>query len=237
MENQWFNAVTVKPVRLYDGSNEGGAVTLFFDCDLEGTNQPVSATITLVQKDGTLREKAFRAAAEILKCDPANFDWAKVDGTDETTVGLEVSVIQNDKFWNCYPRGESKPACDPREMQSKYGAKLRALFGGTAPAPRTTANNFQAGAPKTQPKTIPTAPPPPLPPADLPMQTCTMQDAWQTFVETYQEQNGAKTELNKKWFECILGLAGKKQADCQPEDWFRVKTAAAGWVLENVIPF
>jgi len=236
-EDIWKDATTVKPIRLYDGSNEEKAVTLFFDCMTED-NQEINATITLIQKDGTMREKAFKAAAAILGCSPADFPWERVDGTDESTVGLPVSVVQNGNFWNCHPRGEKKASIDPTDMKAKYGAKLRALFGGSSAGSVPKAH-------QTQPRTSQTAPPPPPsqpPPAPQTskygnLQIATMQEAWQSFVEAYKTQKGADSLLNENWFKCITAVTDKKQTDCVAEDWGAIKAAARTWILNNVTPF
>lgn len=205
----WYDGILSKPVRLYDGTSEGGAVTLFFTVNIGEDFDDIDGTITLILKDGTLREKGFRAAATILQADPSDFPWERVAGEDESTVGLEVSVCGETKgdktYWNVYPRGNGAPQpVDAAEMKSKYGSKLRGMFGAAPAKPPAAKKAKPPAAPGSKAR------------------TSTMEATWDSFCRKHDGKD--QTELYDLWPIEIKSAAGKEQNDCTPEDWGKVLT-------------
>jgi hypothetical protein len=171
--------------------------------------------ICLVQKDGTLSERGFRDAAAILGIE-GGWNWDAWSADPESWAGHDVDVVvetldigkgefSSVKYLN--PPGGSPQhmeKADAKGLAAKYGAKTRALMGGT-PAPATR-----------KPPKPPVAPPKPSGKAS------TMEECWEEFCK--QGNNGTKSEaeLYDEWHGMIRKVTGKGQNDLTPEDWGNV---------------
>lgn len=183
--------------------------------------------ICLVQKDGTLSERGFKDAAAILEMH--GWDWAVWENAPEFFAGHSVQAVvetiagekgdfSSIRYLN--PPGGGLQRSDAKGLAAKYGAKTRAMMGGTsAPAPKPAAA-----------KPAPPAPKPPTAPSPHPaIKGSTMESAWDIFTKV----NEGKTELElyPLWDKVIQDATGKNQNDCNSQDWGKVVTA-----LDN-LPF
>lgn len=191
-----------------------GAVMCQMTVDVGG-GTVLRGGICLVQKDGTLSERGFKDVQAILGW--TAWDWAAFDQAPETFAGHDVQAIietvsgekgefSSIKYLNPPGGGSQLAKGDAKSLAAKYGAKTRALFGGTAPAAKPAAPKPPPAAPK--------APPPPAGPVS------TMEEAWGKFCE----RNPSKTELDlyAMWPKAIHAACGKAQNDCTPQDWGQV---------------
>jgi hypothetical protein len=180
-----------------------------------GIDLGLTGGICLIQKDGTLSERGFKDAQAILGMS-GPWDWDAWSHEPEAWAGHDVEAVietvQGDKgefssvkYLNA-PGGGKLDKADAKGLAAKYGAKTRALFGGTPAAP---------AKPPAAPK-----PPPPAPKPAAPVIPRTMEECWAAFCE----DNEGKEEhaLYGAWADLIQTKTGKGQNDCTPEDWAKV---------------
>ena len=173
--------------------------------------------ICLVLKDGTLSERGFKDAAAILEMQ--GWDWGVWDNPPEFFAGhavqAVVDTVEGDKgpfssikYLNPPGGGSRLDRGDAKALAAKYGAKTRAMMGGT---PATAKPAPAAPAPAK-------APPAPKPEV---LKAATMEECWEVFVKC----NSAKSELElyPLWAEAIKDACGKEQNDCVASDWAKVK--------------
>lgn len=172
--------------------------------------------ICLVQKDGTLSERGFKDAAAILEMQ--GWDWGVWENAPEHFAGhavqAVVDTVEGDKgpfssikYLNPPGGGSRLEKGDAKSLAAKYGAKTRAMMGGT-PAAKPAA-------------TAPVKTPPPAPkPAAQTGKTVTMEDCWEVFVKCNPTKS--ELELYALWAEAIKTAAGKEQNDCNAADWAKV---------------
>jgi hypothetical protein len=183
--------------------------------------------ICLIQKDGTLSERGFKDAMAIFglstwdwvqwERDPAEWAGRDVEAVVETVQG-EKGEFSSVKYLN--PPGGGGMAltkADGKALAAKYGAKTRALLGGTPAAPKVPPK-----AP-TPPPAPPKAPPV-LPPAPQ-GKSSTIEECWEGFCGEQENAGKAEHELYHAWHARIEQVTGKKQNDCTPEDWGRVRAS------------
>lgn len=120
-----------------------GAVMFQARVDIEGT--VLRGGICLIQKDGTLSERGFKDVQQILGW--TAWDWAAFDREPETFAGHAVECVvetvegergafSSIKYLNPPGGGGERLAkADAKGLAAKYGAKTRALFGGTTAKP------------------------------------------------------------------------------------------------------
>jgi len=202
-----------------------GAVMCSMVVDVGGAH--LKGGICLVQKDGTLSERGFKDAQEIFGWN--DWDWAKWEAEPETFAGFPVQavveVIQGDrgefaaiKYINPAGGGQRLEKANAKGLAAKYGAKTRALFGGST---SLTAGGAPAGGTaRPAPAARPNAPraaasPPPAPPAAG--RPSTMEECWDVFCK--ENPGKAERELYTVWAREITRVTGKGQNDCTPEDW------------------
>jgi hypothetical protein len=192
-----------------------GAVMCSMVVDVGGSH--LKGGICLVQKDGTLSERGFKDAQEIFGW--SDWDWGKWDVEPESFAGfavqVKVEVEQGErgeysviKYINPAGGGQRLEKANAKALAAKYGAKTRALFGGSPAAAAKPAAAARPSAPRA-------APPPPAPPANL--KPSTMEACWDAFCKEHPGK--AERELYAKWAQEITRLTGKGQNDCTPEDW------------------
>jgi hypothetical protein len=180
-----------------------------------GLDIGLTGGICLVQKDGTLSERGFRDVQAIFGW--SDWDWGRWGGEPEDHAGHDVQAVietaqgergefSSVKYINP-PGGGSQalPKADAKSLAAKYGAKTRALLGGTAPA-----------APK--PPAAGKRPPPPA--TKPPAKPSTMEDCWAEFCKA--NEGTPETELYDAWHAKVLNVTGKTQNDCTPADWGKV---------------
>lgn len=135
-------------------------------------------------------------------------------------------------------------------LVSKYGARFRALAGGTPAATRSAPAAAVAAAPKPVTASVPPqahAPvatastssgqagalhsgPPPAPAKVAP--TSTLEACWDALGKKHPDES--REQVSERWFKMLEQVGqGKDQADFGPEDWGRVK----GEILGDVLPF
>ena len=200
-----------------------GAVMCSMVVDVGGTH--LKGGICLVQKDGTLSERGFKDVQLIFGW--SDWDWAKWSQEPEAFAGAAVQAIvetiqgergafSSIKYVNPPGGGQRLEKADAKGLAAKYGAKTRALFGGSPAGP----------AAKTLPPVAPKAPPPPTPPPAAVVAPSTMEECWDQFCQV----NRSKTELElyDLWPRFINEVTGKTQMEVTPQGWGKVRDAIGG---------
>jgi hypothetical protein len=122
--------------------------------------------------------------------------------------------------------GGAMPAsADRNSILTRYGAKFRALSGGTPVKPIARPAVPPVGAAPKVPTTPPLPGMPALPkaePKSASAPVSTMEKCWQFLCE--KNQGMERTALERLWFATIADLFPKKeQADFSPQDWGKVE--------------
>jgi hypothetical protein len=209
MEEGMYPGTTVA-ASIYEAAS--GAVMCSMVVDVNGSH--LKGGICLVQKDGTLSERGFKDVQEIFGW--RDWDWERWGQEPETFAGAAVQVkvetVQGDrgayssiKYVNPAGGGQRLEAANAKGLAAKYGAKTRALFGGTPAAP---------GRP-TPPKP-PVVKPPPPPPQPQTV-TSTMEECWDVFCK--KNEGKPELELYGLWSDRVMAETGKSQNDCGAQDW------------------
>jgi hypothetical protein len=174
-----------------------------------GLDIGLTGGICLVQKDGTLSERGIRDVAALFEL-PTPWDWSAWDVEPEHWAGHDIEAVveiqQGDKgefssvkYLNV-PGSNRMERTDAKKLSAKYGAKMRAMFGGTSkPAP----------AVKSAPPAAKSAPPKAQKP------TATMEECWAKHLDLGNDEDP------ETWYAAIRAATGKEQNDCTPEDWGR----------------
>jgi len=242
LENGTYRAV-VKDVSVYlRGENE--RLTGAFRLECKGKELVHREWLEL--NDGTISDKTMK---RLRTCFP------KWDGTIEAleqgfcvqNVEVEVTVENEqdrqdpEKWWTRTkfmdpPGGSSGGAAMPEKanrasLVSKYGARFRALAGGTpAKSVSTGPSAVGSGAPASSAERETKAPLPPAPPvkptakpAQAPCAPSTLEECWEALCKKHPDE--FREQVSDRWFK-LLGdvVPGKDQADFAPEDWGRVLT-------------
>jgi hypothetical protein len=215
----------------------GGALMLAFAFEVPnegGEPERLTAHQCLVQKDGTVSTITvgmcktcwgWDGTDPFWLTDPANLagkdveivceedSWTNNKG--EVKTGVKVRYINPPGGGNRLP----EPA-DRKAVLAKYGAKFRAISGGTQVKKPATTAPPKAMAPAPKPK----APAPADPPA-APKPISSMQEAWNTLNEAMAGQ--PEDTVHAAWYEKLkAAVPGKSnQQDFTPEDWGAVKAA------------
>ena len=213
---------TVTAASIYEAPSR--AVMCRMKVEVEGTG--LQGGICLVQKDGTLSERGFRDVQAIFGW--SDWDWAKWDQDPETFAGAAVQVVietvqgekgefSSIKYINPPGGGGAQlEKGNARVLAAKYGAKTRALFGGTAAARPGPMRPATLG-----PKLPVAAPRPPPPQAAPKVPTCpasTMEACWDAF--TKMNEGRPEHELYAGWSALLEEVhPGKGQNDLTPIEW------------------
>ncbi len=206
---------------------EGGALMAAFDFTVDEQTS-IIGRFCLASKAGEVQQGTMRSLREAFGWDGADPFWlADTDLSDrevEIVVDLEKDQNGEDRprvrWLNAPGKGHGMPeAGDRKAILAKYGAKFRALAGGTTVRPAVA-----APAPRPAPAAA-KAPPAPARPAG---QAATIQEAWEAFCKAAGDKS--EQEINDMWFRAVQELTGKRQDQCQPEDWDMVKAGAADWI-------
>ena len=219
--------------RTYDVSvyeNEKG--TLVFAAHFETAPQTsIVGYQSLTTSDGALNEKAINNLKSVYGWDGLDPFWLAEN--DLSAIDIEIVVEErpgrddpNKKFknvaWINKPGtgggAREIPQGDKASIVSKYGARFRALSGGSSNGAKSAGR--MAPAAKTAPpaKTTPRPPPPP-PPSRKAKKVATMQEAWELFCST-ADGKIREEDINGEWYGCIKKVTGgKEQHDCDENDW------------------
>ena len=201
---------TTVAASIYEAAS--GAVMCSMVIDISGVQ--LKGGICLVQKDGTLSERGFKDVQEIFGW--RDWDWERWGQEPETFAGAAVQVkvetIQGDrgayssiKYINPAGGGQRLEAANAKNLADRYGAKTRALFGGS---PSKAA--AKPAAPPPPPPAAPSAPTLAVPPSS-------MEACWDAFCR--ENPGKAERDLYREWSEYILTVTSRAQNDCTPGDW------------------
>lgn len=256
-------AVTVQP-GTYEGVTvaasiyeaPSGAVMCSMVVDVCGSH--LKGGICLIQKDGTLSERGFKDVQTIFGW--SEWDWSKWDQEPEAFSGAAVQAVvetlqgeksdfSSIKYVNPPGGAQRLEKANVKSLAAKYGAKTRALFGGsTFDRSSTSARGNGAtadiqGRPFDRAQGRPVAPRRPAPPATRPppfdsagsaalttsqgrppppetqVFTSTMEECWDVFCTKHDGK--PELELYGLWADRVLAETGKTQNDCNAEDWGR----------------
>lgn len=222
-----------RPTQAAVYENTNGTLVLCLDLEVRA-EQParLKGYQSLTTKDGALNTRCLES---LRQCFP---DWDGADPfwfEDADLTSYELSVVVEDEVsdrdgktynkvaWINPPGGRggaAMPASGNRSaILAKYGARFRALAGGTpakAPAPKAAP---EADAP---PAEGPAEPEPEGGPRVSDMAAC-----WRKFAEACPQKD--RPSLNKAWWAVLKEtVPGKQQGDFAPEDWGRVLDAIEG---------
>ena len=238
LENGLYRAV-VRDISIYlRGENE--RLTAAFRLECEGKELVHREWLEL--NDGTISDKTIR---RLRGCFP---DW---DGSIETLeqgfcvqdVDVDVTVENEqdrddpEKWWTRIrymdpPGGASGTAAMPERenhdtLVSRYGARFRALAGGTSASAQAAADR-QAPAAETPPaakaESVPPPPPARAPKAEAAVEPASLEQCWEALCKKHPDE--LRDQLSDRWFKLQeQTVPGKDQADFGPEDWGAVMVA------------
>ena len=221
--------------RVEVGEHENGCLIAKMEFDL-GEGRTISNTFWLTTKDGGVNTRSIETLKEIFGWDGADPFWLEDHAAEFVDVSVQL-VIENHTFtgrdgveriapevkW-VNPTGGGMGGAqvangDRTSLLAKYGAKLRAVSGGTPVSKKPVPQS----APQKQPDLpSPVAPgamgdKPPVTPkkAVLPSD---MNACWKALTDAMA--NKPRTEVEAKWFEIIKAVHGdKQQPEYTPGDW------------------
>ena len=237
LENGTYRAV-VKDISVYlRGENE--RLTGAFRLECQGKELVHREWLEL--NDGTISDKTIK---RLRGCFP------KWDGSIETLeqgfcvqdVEVEVTVENEqdkqdpEKWWTRTkfmdpPGGGSGSAALPDKesrttLVSKYGARFRALAGGTSvkgesgkgQGVSTAGTATKAGASVPAKAGLPPVKPPASARAGKVEETSTLEECWDALCKKHPDE--LREQVSERWFQMLAQVVpGKDQADFGPEDW------------------
>lgn len=223
--------------RVEVGEHKNGCLIATLEFDI-GEGRTISNTFWLTTKDGAVNTRSIETLKEIFGWDGADPFWLADHATELVDIPVEL-VIENETFTGDDGNDHTAPKVkwvnpvggggvkvangDRASLLAKYGAKLRAVSGGTTPLAKKSAPPPSA-PPKTNP---PTATKKANPPS-------TMEDCWKAITEAMAEK--PRAEVEAKWFEIIKDVHGDKpQMEYTAADWGAVM-AKLREVFDN-LPF
>lgn len=207
--------------------NQNGTLVLAMEFMVEG--QALRHFFSLTTKDGALNERTIGNLKTMFHWDgsdpfwfmehPEGFSEAEVEVDIEHKQGTNTDrVFANIKYVDPIggSRGDLPQAANKAKVLAKYGAKFRAVSGGTTAKP---------AAPKPPAQKAP-PPPPPHPVAAPSGKVSDQATCWNRFYELGGKEND--------WFEQLKkAMPGKNQGDFTPEDWGKVMD----YIETNHIPY
>jgi len=199
---------------------ESKAIMIEFAWAFE-SGETTKDSVCLIQKDGTISEITVRNLRQCFSWDGVDPFWLE-DPDNIQGKPVELVIEQEEykekmrtrvKYINPPGGGGNHNPVDRTAFANRFGAKLRAMAGGTAPKPAPKA---PAKAPAQQ--SLPTMPLEPLstPKCDGPPVTGTMEGAWQALCDA---NPGADPKgLEVVWRGAIARMR-KPQQDLNDEEW------------------
>jgi hypothetical protein len=211
--------------RVEVGEHANGCLICAMEFAMEG-GATISNTFWITSKDGAVNTRNVETLKKLFGWDGTDPFWLADHGNEMTETDVEL-VIENETFvgkdgkdhtnskvkWVNAPGGGMAPQVannDRKSLLAKYGAKLRAVSGGTPSA-----------APKK-----PTAPPPApakkdSPPPKAPAKSGKVYDmntCWKALTDAMADKPRAAIE--DQWFDVLKEVHGDKaQDDYTAEDW------------------
>ena len=237
MENGTY-AAHPKAASVYE--SDGGALVLSLVHEFQGGGE-IKSYHALTTKDGAVNTRTIDGLKKWSGWDGVDPYWFM--DVDLTGISVEL-VIENEPGFRdpskMYPKVQwvnaagggvengLHEASDRRAVLAKYGAKFRAVAGGTPVAPRP------AAVPAPRPAPAPAARPPAArPPAAAPAPrrpAATQATAWARLNELGAGM--AQGELENLWFACV-DSTGMDQAEMTPEGWVKVTEAVEAHFAGN----
>ncbi len=216
LENGTYPAHPTGRVEVGEHANGCLIATMEFDI---GEGRTISNVFWLTTKDGAINTRSIETLKEIFGWDGADPFWLADHAVEFVDVAVEL-VIKNETFqgndgndhtvpkvkWvNPIGGGVQIANSDRKALTSKYGAKLRAVSGGT-PATKKT-------APPAAPAKAALPPEPKQNGIPSDMHAC-----WKTLTDAMADK--PRNDVEAQWFEIIKEACGDKpQADYTPADW------------------
>jgi hypothetical protein len=243
VQNGTYGAVA-REARVYEKDNGNLVVCFNFQLGSEADEKFIRGFATLAKADGTINTKAIDNLKQVFGWDGHDPFWL----TEQDLSGIAVDlVIENETMedgktysrvkWINTPGGNSAamPAsADRNSILTRYGAKFRALAGGTPVKPVAKPAVSPVGAP---PKvaTTPLLPGIPAPRKVVPLPSSapvsSAEQCWQFLCD--KTHGVEQVAIERLWFDTIASLFPKKeQGDFSPEDWGKVQAK-----LEDDIPY
>lgn len=204
--------------RVEVGEHKNGCLIATMEFDI-GEGRTISNTFWLTTKDGAVNTRSIETLKEIFGWDGADPFWLEDHAAEFADVPVEL-VIENEEYeGKTYPKvkwvnppggmGGSQVANGDRQaLLAKYGAKLRAVSGGTSVPKKQVA---QSEPPKQPELVSPPVAKKACPPSD-------MNACWKALTDSMAEK--PRAEIEAKWFEIIKDVHGDKpQPEYTPGDW------------------
>lgn len=224
---------------------KGGALMFSIKCLIDQQTN-ITAYQCLVSKEGAVMQRTVDTLKEVFGWDGVDVMWLqeadlsqvqfniKVDASVDSRDGKDTVTVS---FINPLGGGSNGPnKGDRNEIMAKYGAKFRALSGGSPmqqpqkpPQPQQQAQQQQQAAPPAP--GVGTGSALTLPPTAPPSN---MQEAWDALCQNAPEgttQDGM-TEL---WTQGI-GLIGKPQNSLSGNEWGLLKQAFVDFYNTDSLP-
>lgn len=192
-------------------------------CSMEFTmdSGTISNTFWLTTKDGAINTRSVETLKTLFGWDGADPFWLEDYAGEFAEIDVDL-VIENETFqgrdgstktaskikWVNTPGGGMGVQVannDRKALLTKYGAKLRAVSGGTP------AKKF------SPPPTAPSMPPV-KPPVKKGGATSTMNNCWKELTDRMADK--PRQEVEDRWFSILKDCHGDKVQDAYtPEDW------------------
>ena len=240
MENGRYPARPTGNVHVGDHSNGCLICNMEFVFDVGGT---IFNTFWMTTKDGAINTRTIDTLKTIFSWDGADPFWLEEHGAELSEIPVELNV-ENETFigkgdgqehtalkvkWVNPAGGGGGNAIansDRKALMAKYGAKLRAVSGGTTQAKKTT------------PAKAPATPVQKSPPAAKKSAATTPSDVivcWKAISDAMAEK--PKEDLETQWFAILKDVCGEKdQGEYTPQEWGKV-LAAIDKQFPQDIPF
>lgn len=204
---------------------DGGALMAAFDCRIDEQTSIV-ARMCMFSKSGDAQQGTIRSLREAFGWDGTDPFWFQ--DTDLSQMDIEIVVemetgqdgVERPRVrWINRPgggHGMPEPG-DRRAILAKYGARFRALAGGSAVKPQSSPTT---SAPRQAPPTAPkTAPPVASGGPARHVKPASLQEAWDAVCQSPAASMVPEDKLTAAWFDILARLVKKDQAECSPEDW------------------
>ena len=227
MENGTYPAKPTGKVHVGDHANGCLICNMEFAFDDGGAR--ISYTFWMTKKDGSINEQAIKTLKEVFGWDGADPFWLEEHGAEFAEIPVELNVENETfigkgdgqehtalkvKFVNPAGGGGGNQIAnsDRKALMAKYGAKLRAVSGGTSPAK------------KSAPAKAPAAPVQKAPPAAKKSAATTPSDVivcWKVISDAMADK--PKEDLETQWFAILKDVCGEKdQSEYTPQEWGKV---------------
>lgn len=230
MENGTYAARPTGNVHVGDHAN--GCLICNMEFAFEDGGSRISHTFWMTKKDGSINTQAVETLKEIFGWDGSDPFWLEEHGAEFAEIPVELNV-ENETFigkgdgqehtalkikWVNPAGGGNGNAIansDRKALMAKYGAKLRAVSGGTTPAK------------KAAPSKAPAAPVLKSPTTAKKSTTTTPSDVivcWKAISDAMADK--PKEDLETQWFAILKDMCGEKdQSEYTPQEWGKVLAA------------